>query len=329
MDKQIVISIKTIFFAFIFAIALYIVYRLGNVIKLFSIALLVVFAIEPLVKKIMQGTFLNRNVSRSLAVGVSYTIFAAMVVIVVTIWLPPFIGESQKLIKNFPHIFNSIELGQNINLSFTDLVPQASQFSGNIVSAIVSIFSNLASVLSIFVLSLYMSLEWPLIKRRFAALFPGKTEDMIIDILDEIEVSIGNWIKGEAFLMFVVGLGCLIGLLLLRVSYPLSLALISGFLEVVPMIGPIASAMVAAIIALADAPVKALGVIALYILVQQLENHLLVPKVMQKVSGFSPLIILFALLAGSQFFGIAGAILAVPMAMIIAIVIKHIFKHLR
>lgn len=329
MDKNINISIKAILFAFGLVIGGYIIFRLSNILGIFAIALLIVFALEPLVKKLMQLTVLNKKVSRGVAVGFSYLLLIVFLVFVFTMWLPPFISESQKLIKNIPKIVNSIQLSDKLELNFSDILPQTSKISSNLLTASLSVFSNLTTLFSLFVISLYMSLDWPNIKRRFASLFPDKTEDLVLDTIDEIEVSLGHWLKGESILMLVVGTASFVGLLLLDVDYPLSLGLISGFLEVVPMIGPVFSAIIAGIIALADAPIKALGVVILFIIIQQLENNILVPKVMQKVSGFSPLIILFALLVGGEFFGIVGAVLAVPATMILSIVAKKVIRFLR
>jgi len=140
----------------------------------------------------------------------------------------------------------------------------------------------------------------------------------------EVERNVGQWLKGQLLLMLVVGLASFIGLLLLDIRYPLALAMVAGLLEIVPMIGPVLSAVVAAIIGFSETPVKGVGVIALFLIIQQLENNLLVPKIMQKVSGFSPLIILLALLIGSEFFGVVGAIVAVPTTMIISIILKRV-----
>jgi len=306
-----------------------VLFRLGPIIGLFVVATLIVFAIEPLIKKIMKGTLLNHKISRGVAVAISYSALILVLVLIITIWLPPFISESQKLFKNLPKIVKSIDLGAQVDLNLAQFLPQASQVSGNLLTAIMSIFSNITGIVSIFIVSIYLSLDWPNMKRRFASLFPSKAEDLVYDTLDEIEISLGHWVKGEAVLMFVVGLFSFVGLVLLDIDYPLALGLISGFLEVVPMMGPIISAVFASVIALADAPIKAVGVIILFIVIQQLENNILVPKVMQKVSGFSPLIILLSLLIGSEFFGIAGAILAVPSIMTIGIVARRVIKFLR
>ena len=327
MDKNIIISIKTILLTFLIAIGIYIVYRLGPIIGLFLFALLLVFAIEPLVKKLMQQTIVNRKVPRSLAVIVSYVLLISVIALVVTIWLPPFLNEAQKLIKNLPKILGSVDLGDNFNLA--SVLPQASAVSGGILTATFSIFSNLTSIFSVFIMALYLSMDWPNLKRRFVSLFPTKAEDAVLETIDDIEINLGHWLKGESILMLVVGLGCFVGLVLLDVDYPLALGLISGLLEIVPMVGPIISAVFAAIIALASNPIKAVGVVVLYIIVQQLENNVLVPKVMQKVSGFSPLVILTALLVGGEFFGVAGAVMAVPATMTLGIIIKKIFRFVR
>jgi len=329
MDKEIVISIKTVLFTFALALALYVVYRLGNIIGLFAIAILIVFAIEPLIKKLMHGTVMNRKVPRSMAVIISYAMLILVFIVVFTIWLPPLVVESQKLVRNFPKILSSIQVTESFGINLADLVPQASKVSGSLLTVTLSIFSNLAALFSIFIMSLYVSLDWPHIKSRFASLFPSKAEDLVLDIIDEVELSLGHWLKGESILMLVVGTASFVGLFLLNVDYPLAIGLIAGFLEAVPMIGPLITAVLAVIIALADSPVKALGVVVLCIIIQQLENNLLVPKVMQKVSGFSPLIILFSLLVGGEFFGLVGAVIAIPSAMTISIIIRRVVKFMR
>lgn len=327
MDKDIIISIKTILLTFLIAIGIYVVYRLGPIIGLFLFALLIVVAIEPLVKKLMQQTVVNRKVPRSVAVIISYVLLISVIALAVTIWLPPFLSEAQKLIKNLPKILGAVDLSDSFNLA--SVLPQASAVSGGILTATFSIFSNLTNILSLLIIALYLSMDWPNVRRRFVSLFPAKAEDTVLETIDEIEINLGHWLKGQSILMLVVGLGCFVGLVLLDVDYPLALGLISGLLEIVPMIGPIISAIIATIIALASDPIKAVGVIVLYIIVQQLENNILVPKVMQKVSGFSPLVILLALLVGGEFFGIAGAVMAVPAVMTLGIIIKKIFRFVR
>jgi len=138
----------------------------------------------------------------------------------------------------------------------------------------------------------------------------------------KVEVKTGAWVRGQIVLMFLVGFTTYIGLTILGVEFALPLAVIAGLLELIPTIGPIVSAIPAAIIAFTQGPLLGLGVIALYILIQQLENNILVPKVMEKAVGLSPLITIFSLLVGAALFGILGAVLAVPFAAITYLIVE-------
>ncbi|GIW69397.1 MAG: hypothetical protein KatS3mg101_0144 [Patescibacteria group bacterium] len=323
MDKQVVISFKTILLTFAVALAGYVIYRLGSVIGILAIATLLAISLESAVNYFMNLTVFNKPLKRSAAVLISYGLLLFVMIIVGTIGVPPVINQFQKMIVGISQIGHELNLGEDFNLQISDFLPQAANVSSQVLSVTISLFSNVAAIFSVFVLSIYMSLDWKNIKKRFISLFPEHLEDEVEDTLSEVEKNVGHWVKGQLILMIVVGLASFLGLLLLDVKYPLALGMIAGLLEIVPMIGPVLSAVIAAIIGFADAPIKGVGVVALFIIIQQLENNLLVPKIMQKVSGFSPIIILLALLIGSEFFGIMGAIVAVPSTMIISIILKR------
>jgi predicted PurR-regulated permease PerM len=284
------------------------------------------FAIEPLVKNLTKLTVFNKPLSRSLAVIIAYVFVIIILGVVLTVGLPPVISQLQKMVTTLSQMAKNLNLTQADAISLTDFLPQATSFSSEFLSVTVSIFSNITSLFSLFILSIYMSLDWKNLKKKFIDLFPSKIEDEVEDTVQEVEATMGQWVKGQLVLMTVVGVMCTVGLVILDVDYALALGIISGILEIVPMIGPIISAVLAGIIGFTDTPVKGMGVIALYLIVQQLENNILVPKIMQKVSGFSPLVILIALLIGSEFFGVIGALMAVPMTMILAIILKRVLR---
>ena len=127
--------------------------------------------------------------------------------------------------------------------------------------------------------------------------------------------------------MLLIGIVTYFGLLLLGVPYPLALAVIAGLLEVIPILGPIISVIPAVIVAWSlVSPISAVGVIGLYILIQQLESNLIVPKVMQKVIGFNPLVTLIGFMIGAKLLGLTGAILAIPLTIIFIEVSKYILN---
>jgi len=117
-----------------------------------------------------------------------------------------------------------------------------------------------------------------------------------------------------------------LGLLILGVKYALILALIAAIGEAVPYLGPIMTAIPAVFLAFVQSPIKALLVLILFILVQQLENHILVPKVMQKAVGLNPISSIIALLIGAKIGGIVGMILAIPVATAASVVIYEVWQ---
>lgn len=327
MNREIVISVKTIIITILIILGLYIVYRLGPIIALLFLAGLLVIALEPTVKFFMNITFLNNGMPRGLAVLCTYFLFISFLAIVITVGMPPVVTEGQKLISSLPNTLNSLQLTDHIKKQLLD-VQQVRDISTNVISATFSVFSNIAGLLSILVLSIYMSLDWQNLKKHFLGFFKRPLREEVFETLEEVERDIAKWVRGELLLMTIIGVLSFIGLVLLGIDYPLALGLIAGMLEAIPIIGPIISAVLASIIGFADSPIKGLTALALFTLIQQLENNLLVPKIMQEVSGFSPLVIFLALLIGSTFFGITGALLAVPMTMIGVIVVKKVLRYI-
>jgi predicted PurR-regulated permease PerM len=322
-DRQIVISLKTILFSLLIALAIYIVYRLGPVIGILILATLIVISMERPIKYFMKLVLFNKKIGRGMAVFLSYSIFIVAILTALVFIVPPLFTEFQKFITNLPTILESIRIPEEIKTVFLGKDPVVPQFSAGVLNVTVSVFSNMFSFLSIFVISIYMSLDWINIKKTFISIFPKKYEEIIEDTLDEIEKNVGAWVKGQALLMLVIGISSFIGLSVLGIKYAVGIGILAGIFEAVPSIGPFLTAVIAGIIGFAESPVKGIGIVALFIVIQQLENNLLVPKVMGKVSGFSPLVVLLALLVGAEFFGLIGAVCAVPVSMIIATVIKR------
>jgi len=326
MDKQVVISTKTIITTLLLILGGYVVYRLGAVIGILLLATLLVISMEHSVKYFMKLIVLNRKIPRSVAVLISYLIFVLILIVVVVFVLPPVVTEIQKIVVSLSSSIGQIETPKGWQISFANVIPNVSEISGKVLSATFSVFSNVATFISLLVISIYMSLDWINIKKSFISLFPEKMESDVEDTINEIEDNIGHWIKGQLTLMLIIGLASFVGLSILGVRYALALSLLAGVFEAVPTIGPILSAILAGAVGFSDSPVKGMGVIALFIVIQQLENNILVPKIMEKASGFRPLAILLAILVGGSFFGVIGVICAVPLMMILSIILKRFLR---
>lgn len=216
-------------------------------------------------------------------------------------------------------------LSQDIAKSIQGIEDQIAQSTGSVFSTVKGFFGGLATTLIVLVLTFYMVAEGEQMQKFFKVLSPVEYQPYLAEIMRKMQLKIGAWLRGELFLGFVIGLTSYIGLSLLHVKYAALLAIIAGFCEMIPYIGPIFSAIPAAIIAFAQAPFLAIVVIALYLVIQQVENHLLVPKVMQKVTGLNPIVSIVALLIGVKLGGVPGAFFAIPIAMMILVVTEDLF----
>jgi predicted PurR-regulated permease PerM len=147
------------------------------------------------------------------------------------------------------------------------------------------------------------------------------------DLISAMETKVGFFIAGQGLLCLVVGMMALLAYLLIGLPNALVLALMAGVLEAVPMIGPLLGAIPAALVALSISPAKLIWVIVATIIIQQLENSLLVPRIMRKAVGVNPFVTLLAIFAFSTLFGLAGALMAIPMAAIIQLVLNRFIFH--
>lgn len=148
----------------------------------------------------------------------------------------------------------------------------------------------------------------------------------ITDVFDKAEARMGAWVRGQLFLMTLIGFMTYIGLVFLGVPYAFPLAIIAGILEIVPIIGPVVSSIPAIFVSFSVAPVLGLAVIGLYIIVQQAENNIVVPLVMRKAVGLNPIVTLIAITVGGKLGGLLGMLLAVPAALVVETVLMELLK---
>ncbi len=175
----------------------------------------------------------------------------------------------------------------------------------------------------ILVLAFYWTLDGPRTIKSFLLLVPQDQRENIGELISAMETKVGFYIAGQGILCLVIGIMALVAYLLIGLPNALVLALVAGVLEAVPMIGPLLGAIPAALVALSIAPAKLVWVIVATVVIQQVENSLLVPRVMSKAVGVNPFVTLLALFAFSSLFGISGALMAIPIAAIIQLLLDH------
>lgn len=319
MPRKIDISHKTIFFITAFMLSLWLIYLIKDLILILFVALILMSALSPLI-----NFFVRLKLPKSISIGITYIIIIAVVSGLVASILPPLIEESSKLVVTLPPLVSQVFDIFNVDRSL--LQSELSHVSKNIFSITLAVFDNLLTIIFLLVLTFYLLLERESLENKVAAFFIGR-DDMVKRLIIKIEDKLGAWFRGQLLLSLIIGVLSYIGLLIFNIPYALPLAVIAGVLEVVPVIGPIISALPAIGIALTISPVLSLAVAAMFFIIQQLENNLIVPQVMKRAVGLNPLVVILAIAIGSRLLGFVGALLAVPIAVVLQIVAAEIIEE--
>lgn len=316
MTRRIDISSKTVVFITGFLLGLWILYQILDLILLLFVALIFMSALSPVVK------FLTRfKIPKPLGILIVYILVLGIFGTILTISFTPLIEQTSRLIQVLPNSISSLlqtgYVDQNI------FQREIANITGNLFSFTKTIFNNVITIILFLVLTFYLLLEREELEKRAASFFVGH-EERVRKLLINIEEKLGSWFRGQLFLSLIIGVLTFIGLTLLQVPYALPLAIWAGLLEVVPVIGPIISAIPALLLSFAISPILAAGVGAMYFVIQQLENHLIVPQVMGKAVGINPLVVILAIAVGGRLLGIGGALLAVPIVVVAQIIVMDI-----
>lgn len=318
MPQKIDISHKTVIFVAIFILALWIVFLIRDLLIILFVALILMSALTPLV-----NFFVKMKIPKAISIVLTYIIIIAFVVAILFGIVPPLIEQSTRLVVTLPPLVAEAFKITNIDQSI--LQSELSAFSRNIVSLTITLFDNVLTIIFLLVVTFYLLMERADLEKRVAALFIGN-EDRTKKLLEKIEEKLGSWLRGQLLLSVIIGVVSYIGLFLFNIPYALPLALFAGIMEVIPVIGPIVSSLPSILVALTISPVLGMGVAIMFFVIQQLENNLIVPQVMKRAVGLNPLVVMLAIAVGSRLLGFAGALLAVPIAVVLQIIAADIIE---
>jgi predicted PurR-regulated permease PerM len=205
--------------------------------------------------------------------------------------------------------------------------PQMLAFAGQALGYLSTAATAIFVATAILLLAFHWTLDGPRSIQSLLLLVPMGQRESSRELISSMESKVGFYIVGQGVLCLIIGILALVAYLLIGLPNALVLALLAGALEAVPMIGPLLGAIPAAVIALTIAPSKLVWVIVATFVIQQVENSLLVPRVMRKAVGVNPFVSLLAIFAFNSLFGIAGALMAIPMAAIIQLLLDRFVFH--
>ena len=316
--------------------ALFLIYLLREIILILFLAVILAAAITPLIEWLSK-----KKIPRVAGIILIYAVMAGIIALAIGVLVPPMANQIAQLQSNLPQYFETLSkffekvqtpqikegiLG-GLQSSVETLGIQLSKAAGGLYQAVANIFTAILTTLIIIVLSIYFTLQKDALEKFVKSVTPFKYQAYVLSLLDRIQRKMGNWLRGQVALCLAIGVTCFIGLSILRVNYALALGAFAGITEIIPYLGPIIGAIPAVILAFTQAPWLGIAVIILYIVVQQLENHILVPNIMGKAVGLNPIVVILIVLVGGKLAGILGAVIAVPIATAVWIFVKDLMEE--
>lgn len=320
MEKQRIvheISIGSVLKVLSVLFGLYLLFLIRDILMLILVVFVISIALEPFVNKLSK-----QGVPRALSVIVLY--FALLIILGLFIYfiVPPVVMQLREFSLNLP--YSSEKLSQidltdttsTISQLVNTLTSKAAPITGSLVNGIISLFGGVVSAITVFVLTFYVVVDSDSLRQSFSKIIPVERRDRLAITLKRVSEKLGRWLRGQLTLMAIIGIINGTVLWALDIGFPLTLGILSGLLEIVPVVGPIVATVITVFVAfVTGAPLwKIVLAVSIFVVVQQLQNQVLIPKIMQKAVGLSPIAVILAILIGSKLMGIGGAILAVPLA---------------
>lgn len=310
-----------------FILALYILWQIRQILLLLFTAVVLATALNQLVK-----FFQRRSIRRSLSIFL--TLNSLFLILIIVIWLivPPFAVQIQELIKLFPRGLQVIRnalvwveyrfLGTDFShlAGIDNIIQQIQPIATQVLQQTVTLFTTSITVflqlLLIIVLTVMLLVNPQPYCQLFIRFFPSFYRHRVSEILARCEVALGSWTIGVLIEMVFIAALSGLGLWILQVPLALAHAILAGLLNLIPNIGPTLSVVLPMAVALLVAPWKAVAVLVLYIVIQQIESYWLTPTIMAKQVSLLPAITLTSQIIFTSFFGALGLLMALPLTVV-------------
>ena len=310
-----------------------ILYRILTIVAIVYVSLIIASTLQPVV------LLLQRWMPRTAALILVYLVLIGAIVLLGWLIIPPLVIQVGSFLALLPgqvegmrafleaadHFFR--QAGVPVNLE--GLITQAGAQIGNLAVRLVQIpfliYETGASLFATLTLSFYWLVDRERLLSSLFSLFPEEDQQKRARVIYlRSEYRLGVFVQGLLLASVILGVSTYVGLAILGVPFPLLLALIAAILEVIPIVGPVIAAVPIVGIAFAQSPALGLATLAFWIGVQQLEGYLVTPIVQRQAARLPPFIILVAILIGGALLGILGALLAIPTAVLIAVLLYEL-----
>jgi len=275
-----------------------------------------------------------RGVPRWLAILVIYLAIVAILVLVGLMIIPPLVAQAATLWAKMPAYFNEFQtyLIKHKLMLHRVTLEEAVQSAptgtggnavGTVLVAISSLIGGVFGFITILILSFYLLIEAQSMFEALMRFAPAGRRADVATAARQAVIKVSAWLRAQLVLAGVMGVFATIGLYLLGVPYFYVIALIAAIGETIPIVGPVIGGITAVAVSITVSPQLALMVGGYFLVLHQLEANVLVPKIMERGVGVSPVVVMIALLIGGALWGLVGAVLAIPTAAIISVIVSE------
>lgn len=337
----------------LFAGFLALLYYVRSVLPPFVIALLLVYLLNPVVERLVTLKVAGRPVPRVAAVALVLTLLLGTLVATVSFLIPSLLREFGPFRQNLPLYFHQVvdthlpnllhwlqdranQLGLEIDVqhSITDSLSegvsteQTMNLVGGLQKVVGGVFSALFGTILIFILSMFLLLDWPGIKTKLAELVPERHRAILGELVTALDRDLSGSIRGQLLICLINFILTTIGLWILGVKYGLTLGVIAGTFSVVPVFGSIVSTIPIVLVSLTVSVLDAVKAVLMIIVIHLVEANILNPKIMGHHVELHPVIILFAIMVGEHLFGPIGLLVGVPVAAALRSILRFGWQQL-
>ena len=330
---KIIISPMSVITLISFLILTVLIYQIRDVILLLFASFIIASALYPIVD------WMDKKMPRWLAVLIVYVVGIIIMATILIPFISVLIEQTREFFKLAPDYWKEVTniiYSWKLNFRTFGFSPDLSRIfsvSTNLQQHIVSqsinftiaFITGLIAAFTMSVMVLFLLLDKHELKAGFFSLFPKNLRKKAEEISVTISRKVGGYVRGELLLMFTTGLFTGLVMLLLKVKFALLLGLLAGIFEIIPIIGPILSSIPAILVTLAQNPSLALATIIAYIVIHRIENSVLAPLILGRFLEVHPLIIIVALLIAASTMGVAGIILAPPIAASVYVLVQELY----
>jgi predicted PurR-regulated permease PerM len=317
MNQKLEISFETILKIAFAILIFYFLYLVRDILVFVFFGSIISILFNPAIDFLEE-----KRLPRVLATIFVYLLFFLFFGFLIYRLAPFFISEFQQFSQFFSQSLSKILpflkfVGLKNVKSFEDLNKAIQEWlstsSSSIFGAISSVFGGIFSAFSILALAFFFSLEKGEIEKKILNFLPPKYRDYIISLFEEVQKKVSAWFGLRILSCIFVGILTLVSCLLLKIDYPFSLSFLAGFLELIPVLGPILAAFVLSLFVFLESPTKALFIFLIFFFIQQIEGNILTPVLAKKIVKLPSVLVLISLMIGGKIFGFLGAVLAIPL----------------